>query len=307
MSLKRLIQQNRNANCVGYRGSATHGPCLEPISSSPPLDNRRMQTFINSMETLSRDYKKLALSRTSSSADCSGPLRKSLKILKADNETFGFDFQEGEKENLPWRTAHSERGACEGVGPSVPSPEEESPKDASGCTEGILVEIESEEELQRRPTEVCLVDEGGAEMDLIMWEEVKGEGDFAREFSWLGEGELGRCTTRGVQTDWLKDAKSLADGSPGAQSLPEGGGLLPEPPITCGRGRTYEPLEWRVSVFPVGYHGGGRRVIRPGPEFQQKPLEGDWARHPCCGTICAVRSAPLRTPTDRERFGPAPW
>nr|XP_020656816.1 cytohesin-interacting protein [Pogona vitticeps] len=93
MSLKRLIQQNRNANCVGYRGSATHGPCLEPISSSPPLDNRRMRTFINSMETLSRDYKKLALSRTSSSADCSGPLRKSLKSLKADNETFGFDFQ----------------------------------------------------------------------------------------------------------------------------------------------------------------------------------------------------------------------
>uniref|UniRef100_A0ABM5FW80 CCHC-type domain-containing protein n=1 Tax=Pogona vitticeps TaxID=103695 RepID=A0ABM5FW80_9SAUR len=214
---------------------------------------------------------------------------------------------EGEKEDLPWRTAHSERGACEGVGPSVPSPEEERPKDASGCTEGILVEIESEEELQRRPTEVCLVDEGGAEMDLIMWEEVKGEGDFAWEFSWLGEGELGRCTTRGVQTDWLKDAKSLADGTPGVQSLPGGGGLLPEPPTTCGRGRTYEPLEWRVSVFPVGYHGGGRRVIRPGPEFQQKPPEGDWARHPCCGTICAVRSAPLRPLTDRERFGPAPW
>ncbi|XP_078232529.1 cytohesin-interacting protein isoform X3 [Pogona vitticeps] len=271
MSLKRLIQQNRNANCVGYCGSATHGPCLEPISSSPPLDNRRMRTFINSMETLSRDYKKLALSRTSSSADCSGPLRKSLKILKADNETFGFDFQEGEKENLPWRTAHSERGACEGVGPSVPSPEEESPKDASGCTEGILVEIECEEELQRRPTEVCLVDEGGAEMDLIMWEEVKGEGEIAREFSWLGEGELGRCMTRGVQTDWLKDAKSLADGTPGFQNLPGGGGLLPESPSTSGRGRTYEPLEWRVSVFPVGYHGGGRRVIRPGPEFQQKP------------------------------------
>ncbi|KAJ7345732.1 hypothetical protein JRQ81_001682 [Phrynocephalus forsythii] len=93
MSLKRLIQQNRNANCVGYSGSSADGPCLEPISSSPPLDNRRAWSFTNSMETLSRDYKKLALSRTSSSADCSGPLRKSLKILKADNETFGFDFQ----------------------------------------------------------------------------------------------------------------------------------------------------------------------------------------------------------------------
>ena len=188
----------------------------------------------------------------------------------------------------------------------MPSPEEESLKDESGCAEGILVEIECEEEPQRRPTEVCLVDEGGAEMDLIMWEEVK-EGGNAREFSWLGEGELGRCINRGVQTDWLRDARSQADVAQGFPNLLKEGGLLPEPSLTSGRGRTYEPLEWRVSVFPVGYHGGGRRVIRPGPEFQQKPPEGDWARHPCCGTICAVRSAPLRPLTDRERFGPAPW
>ena len=163
---------------------------------------------------------------------------------------------------------------CEGVGQSVPSSEEENPKEESGCAEGILVEIEREEEPQRRPTEVCLVDEGGAELDLIMWEEVKGEGSNAREFSWLGEGELGRCTNRGVQTDWLTDVRSQADLAQGFPNIKKEGGLLPEPSLPSGRGRAYDPLEWRVSVFPVSYPGGGRRVIRPGPEFQQKPPEG---------------------------------
>ena len=121
----------------------------------------------------------------------------------------------------------------------MPSSEEESPKEESVCTEGILVEIECEEEPPRRPTEVCLVDEGGAEMDLIMWEEVKGEGSNAREFSWLGEGELDRSTNRGVQTDWLIDARSQADLAQGFPSLKKEGGLLPEPTIPSGRGRAY--------------------------------------------------------------------
>ncbi|XP_062974692.1 cytohesin-interacting protein [Elgaria multicarinata webbii] len=92
MSLKRLIQQNGNANCVGYCVSSAYTPCLDPVSS-PPLDNKRTQAPINSLGTLSRDYKQLALSRTSSLGDSSGPQRKSLKILKEDNETFGFEIQ----------------------------------------------------------------------------------------------------------------------------------------------------------------------------------------------------------------------
>uniref|UniRef100_A0ABM5GJ64 Sodium/bile acid cotransporter 7 isoform X6 n=1 Tax=Pogona vitticeps TaxID=103695 RepID=A0ABM5GJ64_9SAUR len=38
-----------------------------------------------------------------------------------------------------------------------------------------------------------------------------------------------------------------------------------------------------------------------------KPPEGDWARHPCCGMVCTVRSTPLRPMTDQERIGPAPF
>ncbi|KAJ6660799.1 hypothetical protein lerEdw1_017425 [Lerista edwardsae] len=88
MSLKRLIQQNRNANCVG----STYTPHLEPIGS-PPLDNTRTRTFRNSMGSWSRDYKQLALCRTTSLGDSSNPQRKSLKIFKEDNETFGFEIQ----------------------------------------------------------------------------------------------------------------------------------------------------------------------------------------------------------------------
>ncbi|KAL8183332.1 UNVERIFIED_CONTAM: hypothetical protein K2H54_037249 [Gekko kuhli] len=89
MSLKRLIQQNHNVHCMGY--NVTYTPCLEPIGS-PPLDNRRTKTFSSSMGTLPRDYK-TALCRTSSLGGSSGPQRKSLKIFKEDNETFGFEIQ----------------------------------------------------------------------------------------------------------------------------------------------------------------------------------------------------------------------
>ena len=171
--------------------------------------------------------------------------------------------------------------------------------------EGVLVEIEQDEGVKRRPTEVCLADEEGVEFDLIMWEDIK-EGEKAREFSWLGEGALGGYVTRGVQTEPMLGAEGFGDFARDFPSLGQGQGTQPEPlPPGCS-GRVYDPLEWIVSVYPRNFLGG-RKVIRPGPEFQQKPLEGDWARHPCCGTVCAVRSAPLRPMTDRERFGPAPW
>ncbi|XP_060113111.1 cytohesin-interacting protein [Heteronotia binoei] len=92
MSLKRLIQQNRNVHCMGYSMSVTHNPSLEPIGS-PPLDNRRTKIFTSSVGTLPKDYKQLALCRTSSLGGSSGPQRKSLRIFKEDNETFGFEIQ----------------------------------------------------------------------------------------------------------------------------------------------------------------------------------------------------------------------
>ncbi|XP_077176116.1 cytohesin-interacting protein [Paroedura picta] len=92
MSLKRLIQQNRNVHCTGYSTTMNYAPGLEAIGS-PPLDNRRAKLSTGSVGTLPRDYKQLALCRTSSSGGSVGLQRKSLKIFKEDNETFGFEIQ----------------------------------------------------------------------------------------------------------------------------------------------------------------------------------------------------------------------
>ena len=47
-------------------------------------------------------------------------------------------------------------------------------------------------------------------------------------------------------------------------------------------------------------------TVRPGPVYNPPPKEGDWVRHPCCGMVCMMRSAPLRKITNREWLGPAP-
>uniref|UniRef100_A0ABM5GJW1 CCHC-type domain-containing protein n=1 Tax=Pogona vitticeps TaxID=103695 RepID=A0ABM5GJW1_9SAUR len=204
------------------------------------------------------------------------------------------------------RTAHLEGGACEGAEGSVPSSGGKEDVEEGGCVEGVLIELDQMEILTEKAVEVCLVEEGGEELDLIIWEEIK-EGGSARDFRTWTDLNPDRPRHRGVQTEPILGISQGTDVTPGFPNLMTGGGLLPDPLTTGAKGRGIEPLEWKVSVFPLNYPGGGRWVIRPGPEFQKKPLEGDWARHPCCSTVCAVRSAPIRQMTDREKFGPAPY
>uniref|UniRef100_A0A8D0ED72 Uncharacterized protein n=1 Tax=Salvator merianae TaxID=96440 RepID=A0A8D0ED72_SALMN len=59
MSLKRLIQQNRNANYVGYCVSSAYTPCLEP-TDSPTMDNKRILTLANSLGTLTRNCRQVS-------------------------------------------------------------------------------------------------------------------------------------------------------------------------------------------------------------------------------------------------------
>ena len=83
------------------------------------------------------------------------------------------------------------------------------------------------------------------------------------------------------------------------------GGLLPDPGESKEKGALAKSLEWKVAVFPQG-RGRSKKVIHLDSSFNHPPPEEDWARYPCCGTICAVLSAPMRKPTDRECFGPTP-
>ena len=70
------------------------------------------------------------------------------------------------------------------------------------------------------------------------------------------------------------------------------------------REKVYETQEWTIIVFLCG-QDRGKKVIHPDPVYNTPP-DRDWARHPCCGTVCVMRSAPLCKITNHERFGAAP-
>ena len=57
----------------------------------------------------------------------------------------------------------------------MPSSEKKETIEESGCVEGVLTEIEQAEGLEEKPAEVCLADDGGEELDLIVWEDIKEE------------------------------------------------------------------------------------------------------------------------------------
>ncbi|XP_005236505.1 cytohesin-interacting protein isoform X2 [Falco peregrinus] len=89
MALRRLIQQN-HTNFVGF-GAGTD--CAVGGDQAQPMDNRRIQHLANTVGTLPRGRKQLALARSSSLGDSSRPQRHVIAILKEDKETFGFEIQ----------------------------------------------------------------------------------------------------------------------------------------------------------------------------------------------------------------------
>ncbi|XP_037705358.1 cytohesin-interacting protein [Choloepus didactylus] len=93
MSLQRLMQQSSNGNLVDY--------CVVPAYSSYSTltdnlqmdDNRRIQILADTVATLPRGRKQLALTRSSSLGEFSWPQRKLVTVEKQDNGTFGFEIQ----------------------------------------------------------------------------------------------------------------------------------------------------------------------------------------------------------------------
>ncbi|XP_059023268.1 cytohesin-interacting protein isoform X1 [Mustela lutreola] len=93
MSLQRLTQQGSNGNLADY--------CAGPVFSSYPQlkgslqmdDNRRIQMLADTVATLPRGRKQLALTRSSSLGDFSWSQRKLITVEKQDNGTFGFEIQ----------------------------------------------------------------------------------------------------------------------------------------------------------------------------------------------------------------------
>ena len=150
---------------------------------------------------------------------------------------------------------------------------------------------------ERGKIEVCLLEEGkGKEEEQMMdvWEEDIKVGTGMRDFYIEANKRKKEEKKSEHVSNLLKDFPNLKVGGLLPDPVPEGGGV----PIK-------ETSEWTMVDFPRG-RGPWKKVVRPEPTFNKPPPERNWAHHPCCGTICVVRSVPLRRPHSQERFGLAP-
>ncbi|XP_052581848.1 cytohesin-interacting protein isoform X1 [Peromyscus californicus insignis] len=93
MSLQRLLQQqNGNGNLEYCTDSAysSYSALTGPLTME---DNRRIQMLADTVATLPRGRKQLALARSSSLGDFSWSQRKLVSVEKQDNGAFGFEIQ----------------------------------------------------------------------------------------------------------------------------------------------------------------------------------------------------------------------
>ncbi|KAK2493903.1 hypothetical protein MC885_006347 [Smutsia gigantea] len=93
MSLQRLAQHSSNGNLVDYCAGPAYSSYPALTGSFPMDDNRRIQMLADTVATLPRGRKQLALTRSSSLGDFSCSQRKLVTVEKHDNGTFGFEIQ----------------------------------------------------------------------------------------------------------------------------------------------------------------------------------------------------------------------
>ncbi|EPY75872.1 cytohesin-interacting protein-like protein [Camelus ferus] len=93
MSLQRLVQQSSNGSFVEYCAGPAYASYSTLTGSFPMDDNRRLQMLADTVATLPRGRKQLALTRSSSLGDFSWSQRKLVTVEKQDNGTFGFEIQ----------------------------------------------------------------------------------------------------------------------------------------------------------------------------------------------------------------------
>ncbi|KAM5279582.1 cytohesin-interacting protein [Ctenodactylus gundi] len=93
MSLQKLVRRGSNGNLVDYCSGPAHSS-YPTLSGSPSVDDsRRLQMLADTVATLPRGRKQLALTRSSSLGDFSLSQRKIVIVEKQDNGTFGFEIQ----------------------------------------------------------------------------------------------------------------------------------------------------------------------------------------------------------------------
>lgn len=93
MSLQRLLQQQSNNGNLEYCADSAYGSYPTLTGPLTVEDNRRIQMLADTVATLPRGKKQLALARSSSLGDFSCSRRKVVTVEKQDNGTFGFEIQ----------------------------------------------------------------------------------------------------------------------------------------------------------------------------------------------------------------------
>ncbi|XP_011847254.1 PREDICTED: cytohesin-interacting protein [Mandrillus leucophaeus] len=99
MSLQRLLQHSSNGNLADFCAGPAYSSYSTLTGSLTMDDNRRIQMLADTVATLPRGRKQLALTRSSSLSDFSWSQRKLVTVEKQDNETFGFEIQSYRPQN----------------------------------------------------------------------------------------------------------------------------------------------------------------------------------------------------------------
>uniref|UniRef100_UPI00398E8C9D cytohesin-interacting protein-like n=1 Tax=Pristiophorus japonicus TaxID=55135 RepID=UPI00398E8C9D len=96
MTFQSVLQLNGNANYMAANSFPSSYHPYSEISNrsfSDETENKRLQILANTLGTLPRGHRQLALTRSNSLADTSDFQKKMVVLNKQDNETFGFEIQ----------------------------------------------------------------------------------------------------------------------------------------------------------------------------------------------------------------------
>ncbi|XP_078250293.1 RIB43A-like with coiled-coils protein 2 isoform X3 [Pogona vitticeps] len=211
---------------------------------------------------------------------------------------------EGEEAKDEERTAHCSGGACEGTDKkSEPSAKDKmEKKEKRGEHQGV---IGSDNRTEEKVTveekagkwEICLAEGEWEEQEGSVWQEDKSEEGVVWFDTVVERYERRKKEERRRAFEKVRDQGLLKD-FPNLRI----GGLLPNPAAGEGELKRMVAQEWSVIVT-LQEAELRREWEKSAASFPEGPDERGWVRHSCCGTICAMRSAPPPRSEVKERRG----
>nr|XP_020659657.1 RIB43A-like with coiled-coils protein 2 isoform X1 [Pogona vitticeps] len=219
-------------------------------------------------------------------------------------EEFNKALGEGEEAKGEERTAHCSGGACEGTDKKseLSAKDKMEEKEKRGEHQGV---IGSDNRTEEKVTveekagkwEICLAEGEWEEQEGSVWQEDKSEEGVVWFDTVVERYERRKKEERRRAFEKVRDQGLLKD-FPHLRI----GGLLPNPAAGEGELKRMVAQEWSVIVT-LQEAELRREWEKSAASFPEGPDERGWVRHSCCGTICAMRSAPPPRSEVKERRG----